>query len=72
MEMVIYEINYIFKISPLSFYQVNPIQTEKLYNLAIEKAQITDKDIVFDLYCGIGTISSFVSKYAKKNHRSWN
>ncbi len=57
---------YIFKISPLSFYQVNPIQAEKLYNLGIEKANITKDDIVFDLYCGIGTISLFMSKYAKK------
>ncbi|MFR8234150.1 MAG: 23S rRNA (uracil(1939)-C(5))-methyltransferase RlmD [Clostridia bacterium] len=57
---------YIFKISPLSFYQVNPIQAEKLYNLGIEKAKITKEDIVFDLYCGIGTISLFMSKYAKK------
>ena len=55
-----------FKISPLSFYQVNPIQTKKLYNLAIEKAKINSEDVVFDLYCGIGTISLFVSKYAKK------
>jgi len=57
---------YIFKISPLSFYQVNPIQAEKLYNLGIQKANITKDDIVFDLYCGIGTISLFMSKYAKK------
>lgn len=57
---------YTFKISPLSFYQVNPIQAEKLYNLGIEKAMITKDDIVFDLYCGIGTISLFMSKYAKK------
>lgn len=57
---------YIFKISPLSFYQVNPIQAEKLYNLGIEKANITKDDIIFDLYCGIGTISLFMSKYAKK------
>ena len=55
-----------FKISPLSFYQINPIQTEKLYNLAIEKAKISKEDVVFDLYSGIGTISLFVSKYAKK------
>ena len=57
---------YVFKISPLSFYQVNPIQTEKLYNLAMEKAEISKDDIVFDLYSGIGTISLFLSKYAKK------
>lgn len=57
---------YTFKISPFSFYQVNPIQAEKLYNLGIQKANITKDDIVFDLYCGIGTISLFMSKYAKK------
>ena len=57
---------YTFKISPLSFYQVNPIQAEKLYNLGVEMAQISKEDIVFDLYCGIGTISLFMAKYAKK------
>ena len=57
---------YTFKISPLSFYQVNPIQAEKLYNLGVEMAQISKKDTVFDLYCGIGTISLFMAKYAKK------
>lgn len=57
---------YRFKISPLSFYQVNPVQTEKLYGLGIEMAQISKNDTVFDLYCGIGTISLFMSKYAKK------
>lgn len=58
--------DYLFKISPLSFYQVNPVQAEALYNIAIENAGITKDDIVFDLYCGIGTISLFASKYAKK------
>lgn len=57
---------YTFKISPLSFYQVNPIQAEKLYNLGVEMAQISKDDTVFDLYCGIGTISLFMAKYAKK------
>lgn len=57
---------YIFKISPLSFYQVNPVQAEKLYNIAVEKAKISKDDVVFDLYCGIGTISLFMAKYAKK------
>lgn len=57
--------NYTFKISPLSFYQVNPVQAEVLYNLAVQDAKITKNDIVFDLYCGIGTISIFMSKYAK-------
>lgn len=55
-----------FKISPLSFYQVNPIQAEKLYNIGVEVANISKKDVVFDLYCGIGTISIFMAKYAKK------
>ena len=58
--------NYEFKISPHSFYQVNPIQAEKLYNIGIEEAKISKNDIVFDLYCGIGTISIFMAKYAKK------
>ncbi len=58
--------DYKFKISPLSFYQVNPIQAEKLYNIGIESAGITKDVVVFDLYCGIGTISLFMSKYAKK------
>lgn len=57
---------YKFKISPMSFYQVNPIQAEKLYNLGVESANITKNDVVFDLYCGIGTISLFMSKFAKK------
>ena len=57
---------YKFKISPLSFYQVNPVQAEKLYNIGVEAAKITKEDIVFDLYCGIGTISLFMAKYAKK------
>jgi len=58
--------DYIFKISPLSFYQVNPIQAEKLYNIGVEAANISKDDIVFDLYCGIGTISIFMAKNAKK------
>lgn len=57
---------YCFKISPLSFYQVNPVQAEALYNIAIENAGIIKEDIVFDLYCGIGTITLFAAKYAKK------
>lgn len=55
-----------FKISPLSFYQVNPIQTEKLYNKAIEYAELSGNETIFDLYCGIGTIGIFASKNAKK------
>ena len=57
---------YTFKISPHSFYQVNPVQAEKLYNLGVQAAKITKQDIVFDLYCGIGTISIFMADYAKK------
>ncbi len=57
---------YTFKISPHSFYQVNPIQAEKLYKIGVEAANITNNDIVFDLYCGIGTISLFMAQYAKK------
>ena len=58
--------DFTFKISPLSFYQVNPIQAEKLYNIGVEAAKISKDDVVFDLYCGIGTISLFMSKFAKK------
>lgn len=58
--------DYTFKISLLSFYQVNPIQAEKLYNIGVQAAKITKNDVVFDLYCGIGTISIFMAKYAKK------
>ena len=57
---------YTFKISPHSFYQVNPIQAEKLYSIGVEAANINKEDVVFDLYCGIGTISLFMAKYAKK------
>ena len=55
-----------FRISPASFYQVNPIQAEKLYNIGVEMAQISKQDTVFDLYCGIGTIGIFASKNVKK------
>lgn len=54
----------VFKISPLSFYQVNPVQTEKLYSLALEYAGLTGQETVWDLYCGIGTISLFLAKKA--------
>ncbi len=53
-----------FKISPKSFYQVNPVQTEKLYNRAIELAGLTGKENVLDAYCGIGTIGIIASKKA--------
>lgn len=55
-----------FSISPLSFYQVNPVQTKKLYGLAVEYAALTGKETVWDLYCGIGTISLFMSQAAKR------
>ena len=55
-----------FHISPLSFYQVNPVQTEKLYSLALEYAGLTGQETVWDLYCGIGTISLFLAGSAKK------
>lgn len=54
-----------FKISPKSFYQVNPLQTEKLYSLAISKAHLTKDDNVLDAYCGIGTIGLIASKSCK-------
>lgn len=55
-----------FRISPLSFFQVNPLQTEKLYGKALEYAGLTGKETVWDLYCGIGTISLFLAQRAKK------
>ena len=58
--------DYTFKISPLSFYQINPIQTEALYNIAIEMADLKKTDTLFDLYCGIGTIGIFASPYVNK------
>ena len=54
-----------FAISPKSFSQLNPVQTEKLYSLALEYAGLTGKEIVWDLYCGIGTISLFLAQAAK-------
>ena len=58
--------DYTFKISPLSFYQINPIQTEALYNIAIEMADLKKTDTLFDLYCGIGTIGIFASPYVNR------
>ncbi len=55
-----------FQISPLSFYQVNPVQTKKLYDLAVEYAGLCGKETVWDLYCGIGTISLFMARQAKQ------
>lgn len=53
-----------YQISPLSFYQVNPVQTEKLYGLALEYADLKGQETVWDLYCGIGTISLFLAQKA--------
>ena len=55
-----------YQISPLSFYQVNPVQTEKLYGLALEYANLKGEETVWDLYCGIGTISLFLAQKAKQ------
>ena len=56
----------VFGISPKSFYQINPIQTEKLYNKAMEFANLTGKETVIDAYCGIGTIGIVAAKEAKQ------
>ena len=55
-----------YQISPLSFYQVNPIQTKILYGKALEYADLKGEETVWDLYCGIGTISLFLAQKAKK------
>lgn len=55
-----------YHISPQSFYQVNPVQTEKLYSLALSYAGLTGRETVWDLYCGIGTISLFLAQKAGK------
>lgn len=55
-----------YHISPQSFYQVNPVQTEKLYSLALSYTCLTGKETVWDLYCGIGTISLFLAQKAGK------
>lgn len=55
----------LFRISAKSFYQVNPVQTKVLYSLARDYANLTGNEIVWDLYCGIGTISLFLAKQAK-------
>ena len=57
---------YKFNISPLSFFQVNPVQTDVLYNKALEYADLKGNEIVFDAYCGTGTITLFLSQKAKK------
>lgn len=55
-----------FQISPQSFYQVNPVQTKVLYEKALEFAELTGEETVWDIYCGIGTISLFLAQKAKK------
>ena len=55
-----------YRISAQSFYQVNPIQTKKLYDKALEYADLHEDETVWDLYCGIGTISLFLSRKADK------
>lgn len=54
-----------FRISPVSFFQVNPIQTKALYEIALEMAGLTGREIVWDAYCGIGSISLFLAQRAK-------
>ncbi len=56
----------VYRISPLSFYQVNPIQTKKLYDVVLEYADLHGGEVVWDLYCGIGTISLFLAQKAAK------
>lgn len=55
-----------FNISPLAFFQVNPLQTEVLYEKALEYTELTGEEVVWDAYCGIGTISLFLAQKAKK------
>ncbi len=54
----------IYGISPKSFYQVNPVQTDRLYSLALKYAALTGNETVWDLYCGIGTISLFLARHS--------
>ncbi|MCD8365425.1 MAG: 23S rRNA (uracil(1939)-C(5))-methyltransferase RlmD [Clostridiales bacterium] len=56
----------VYRISPQSFYQVNPVQMEKMYGLALEYAGLSGEETVWDLYCGIGTISLFLAQKAKQ------
>lgn len=73
-EIVLYGMGYIedtlcgltYRISPKSFYQVNPIQTEKLYRTAVDYAGLTGKEVVLDAYCGIGTIGMTAASKAKE------
>lgn len=65
-EQIVTEGEVTFRISPLSFYQVNPRQTERLYSLALDFAGLTGRETVWDLYCGVGTISLFMARHAAK------
>lgn len=58
--------NLMFKISPSSFFQVNSMQTLKLYNLVLDKCNLNGQEVVYDLFCGTGTISLFLSRKCKK------
>ncbi len=58
--------NFKFNVSPLSFFQVNPLQTEVLYSKALEYTDLSGNEVIFDAYCGTGTISLFLSQKAKK------
>lgn len=58
--------DFLFHISAKSFYQVNPVQTKVLYDTALQTCQLSGQEIVIDLYCGVGTISMFLAKHAKK------
>lgn len=55
-----------YRISPLSFYQVNPVQTRRMYDKVVEFAALTGSESVWDLYCGIGTIALYIAKKAKQ------
>lgn len=55
-----------YRISPLSFFQVNPLQTRKLYDLVVQFAQFTGQEVVWDLYCGTGSISLYVARHVKE------
>jgi len=58
--------DFVFNISSKSFYQVNPVQTEKMYNIAIEKAGFKGTETIIDAYCGVGTIGLFASRHVKE------
>lgn len=57
-----------YRISPLSFFQVNPVQTKKLYDLVLDFAQFTGQETVWDLYCGTGSISLYMAAHVKEVH----